>query len=113
MGGKTMKPALVYDKATDVAFFDVCEMPEAQVRVDVIDVTEMLGFTTQVLARVDENGHCLGLILQDFTRFKRELRRMYWPFKVDRLLELIVSKVREVISPRAACPAMPELALHT
>jgi ribosomal 50S subunit-associated protein YjgA (DUF615 family) len=51
---------------------------------------------TQVLARVTVDGQLLGLIIQDYRRFKREVRRKYLAFAVERLLDLIVSKVREL-----------------
>jgi hypothetical protein len=96
-----MKTELHHDKDTDVAYVDVCATPESGVRIDVVDVTEQLELKTQVLARVDENGHLLGLVIQDYSMFKRELRRKYLALAVERILELIVSKVRDLTSRTA------------
>jgi uncharacterized protein YuzE len=103
MGNKTMNADLQYDKDTNVAYVDVCMNVPENLRIDVLDVTEQLGFKTQVLARVDENGELLGLIIQDYSRFKRELRRKYLALAVERLLDLIVSKVRDLTSARTDC----------
>ena len=108
-----MKTELHHDKNTDVAYVDVCPTPEGGVRIDVIDVTEKLGFKTQVLARVDEEGHLLGLIINDYSTFKRELRRKYLAFAVERILELIISKVRDLTSQSARCSDIHQLAAHT
>jgi len=83
-----------YDRTTDVAYVDACEMPAEHIRIDVLDVTEQLGLKTQVLARVTEDGEVLGLIIQDYGKFKRELRVKYLSLAVERLLELLLSKVR-------------------
>ncbi|MGB8478846.1 MAG: hypothetical protein WCE63_08395 [Acidobacteriaceae bacterium] len=88
---------LHYDKDTEVAYVDVCPNPPEGVRIDVVDVTQELGLKTQVLARVDENGELLGLVIQDYPAFKRELRRKYLAFAVEKIIELIVSKVRDVV----------------
>lgn len=113
MGEKTMKTELHHDKNTDVAFVDVCPSPQEGLRIDVIDVTEQLGFRTQVLARLDEEGHLLGLIINDYSAFRRELRRKYLTFAVERILDLIISKVREMTSRSGRCPDFPQLAAHT
>jgi hypothetical protein len=108
-----MKTELHHDKNTDVAYVDVCPTPEGGVRIDVIDVTEKLGFKTQVLARVDEEGHLLGLIINDYSAFRRELRRKYWALAVERILDLLISKVRDLTSPSTRCPDFPQMAAHT
>jgi hypothetical protein len=108
-----MKTELHHDKDTDVAFVDVCPSPQEGLRIDVIDVTEQLGFRTQVLARVDEEGHLLGLIINDYSAFRRELRRKYLALAVEKILDLIISKVRELTSGSTRCPDLPQLAAHT
>jgi uncharacterized protein YuzE len=107
-----MKTELHHDKDTDVAYVDVCATPESRVRIDVVDVTEQLEFKTQVLARVDENGQLLGLIIQDYSIFKRELRRKYLTLAVEKILDLIISKVRDLTSRTANCSELHQLAAH-
>lgn len=107
-----MKTELVYDKTTDVAYVDVCAMPAQSVRIDVIDVTEGLGYKTQVLARVDENGVVLGVIIEDFSAFKKEMRRKHLVGAIEGLLELLICKVRELISPRAEDCSQLHMASH-
>lgn len=107
-----MNPEVSYDRTTEVAYVDVCEKPHANVRIDVVDVTEQLGLKTQVLARVTENGELLGLIIQDYPAFKREVRRKYLAFAVERLLDLILSKVRDLTSRTSRCGNIPELHAH-
>lgn len=91
-----MNPEISYDKTTDVAYVDVCVKPADGLRIEVVDVTERLGFGTPILARMDEDGNVLGLIIQDFSSFKWELRKKYMAFAIGNLLELIVSKVRDI-----------------
>jgi hypothetical protein len=83
-----------HDRTTDVAYVDACPKPASHVRIDVVDVTKQLGLKTQVLARVTEDGEVLGLVIQDYGKFKRELRVKYLSLAVERLLELLLSKVR-------------------
>jgi len=96
-----MNIELHHNKETDVAYVDVCVTGSTGVRVDVLDVTQRLGLKTQVLARMDENGELLGLVIEDYPSFKRELRRKYLAFAVERILDLIVSKVRDFTSRSA------------
>ncbi|MGB6130507.1 MAG: hypothetical protein WCC14_09290 [Acidobacteriaceae bacterium] len=104
---------LTRNRETNVAYVDACEMPPKGTRISVIDVTEKLGLKTQVLARMDESGVLLGLIIEDYSAFKREVRRKYLALAVERLLELIVSKVRLLTAPEAApCPEHHQLAAH-
>lgn len=103
-----MIPNLHYDRSTEVAYVDVCPNPPEGIRIDVVDVTQELGLTTQVLARVDENGELLGLIIQDYRAFKRELRRKYLALAVEKIIELIVSKVRDVMAS-PDCAGHPRL----
>ncbi len=84
---------LKHDRNTDVAFIDVTEeAPTTRVRV--IDVTDELGLRSQVLARIDENGVFLGLVIEDYSAFKREVMRKYIAFRIEKLLELIIGKVK-------------------
>jgi hypothetical protein len=108
-----MKTELHHDKVTDVAYVDVCPTPESGVRIDVVDVTEQLGFKTQVLARVDEKGNLLGLIINDFSVFRRELRSKYWALAVEKILDLIISKVRDLTSRSTPGPDFHQIAAHT
>lgn len=85
-----------HDRTTDVAYVDACEKPADHVRIDVVDVTEQLGIKTQVLARIDEDGQVLGLVIQDYSRFKRELQFKYLTLAVERFLVLILSRVRDL-----------------
>lgn len=88
---------LEHDKQTDVAFVDICEAA-ANVHIEVIDVTEDLGLKCQVLARINaEDGTLFGLIIQDYGSFRREIRRKYIAFAVDRLLALIIDAARGAI----------------
>jgi hypothetical protein len=97
---------------TNVAYIDVCLAESTGVRVDVLDVTQRLGLKTQVLARMDENGELLGLVIEDYSSFKRELRRKYLTFAIERILDLIVSKVRDFTSRSADCNEHHRLAAH-
>ena len=107
-----MNIELHHNKETNVAYIDVCLAESTGVRVDVLDVTQRLGLKTQVLARMDENGELLGLVIEDYSSFKRELRRKYLTFAVERILDLIVSKVRDFTSRSADCNEHHRLAAH-
>lgn len=107
-----MKAALHHNRETDVAYVDVCAEVPRNVRIDVIDVAQNLGLRTQVLARVAENGELLGLVIQNYPAFKRELRRKYLAFAVERPLDLLISKVRDFTSRHEACSDSPRLAVH-
>src|SRR5665213_3093275 len=102
MGEKAMKPTLGIDKNTDVAFLDVEEAaPNAKIRM--IDVSDQLGLRSQVMARVDiENKVFLGLMIEDYGTFRREIRMKYVAWRVERIMELIVSSVRGIVSQQAA-----------
>lgn len=83
-----------HNKDTDVAFVDVCEAPQG-VRICVVDVTEAIGFRTQVLARVDEdNQELLGLIIEDYPAFRRELMLKYQTARVKAVLETLVRTLK-------------------
>jgi len=92
------KTSIPHDKTTDVAFIDICEAkPDAHI--GVTDVTEILGLRCQVLARIDvETGTLLGLIIEDFPAIRREIRRKYIALAVDKIIDLIVSKVKDALS---------------
>jgi hypothetical protein len=107
-----MKVDLHHNRETDVAYVDVCAELPRNARIDVIDVTQKLGLKTQVLARMDENGELLGLVIQNYPAFKRELRRKYLAFAVERLLDLLISKVRDFTSRHEDCSDSPRLAVH-
>jgi len=96
-----MKPNLEIDKNTDVAFVDVEEAaPNAKIRM--IDVSEKLGLQSQVMARVDiENKVFLGLMIEDYSAFRREIRIKYVALRIEGIMELIVSSVRGIVSQQA------------
>jgi hypothetical protein len=102
-----MKADLHHNRETGVAYVDVCVNIPRDTRIDVIDVTERLGLKTQVLARMDENGQLLGLVIQNYPAFKREVRRKYLAFAVERLLDLLISKVRDYTSRQEDCSDSP------
>jgi len=83
---------LHHDKTTDTAFIDILPRPNG--RIDVMDVTDLLDLGTTVLARVDEDGNLIGLTIENYNRFKREVMRKYWALKVDRIIGLLVERVR-------------------
>ena len=86
-----------YDKVTGVAFVDVCAN-ETAARVRIIDVSSELDLSCEVLARIDEqSGQLLGLIIEDYSAFKREVMKKYVAFAAERMMELIVSRVREAL----------------
>ncbi|MGA3048868.1 MAG: hypothetical protein ABSD67_19705 [Terracidiphilus sp.] len=107
-----MKADLHHNRETDVAYVDVCVEVPRNSRIAMIDVTQNLGLKTQVLARMDENGELLGLVIQNYSAFKRELRRKYLAFAVERLLDLLISKVRDLTSRRENCPESPRIVVH-
>jgi hypothetical protein len=100
MGEKKMTSQLTLDKNTDVAFIDVSEAaPDA--KIEVISVSDLLGLRSQVLARIDaENGVVLGLIIEEYSTFRREIMRKYVAFQVGKIIDLIVSKVMASVPPR-------------
>lgn len=85
------------DKNTNVAFIDVSEgVPDA--RIEVVSVSDLLGLRSQVLARVEcESGDLLGLIIEDYPSFRREIMRKYVALRVGKIIDLIVSMVRESV----------------
>lgn len=97
-----MKPNFELDKNTDVAFLDVEEAaPNAKIRM--IDVSDRLGLRSQVMARVDiENKVVLGLMIEDYRAFRREIRMKYVAWHVERIMELIVASVRGIVSQQTS-----------
>lgn len=89
------------NKNTDVAFIDLCT-PASHLRVDVVNVSKDLGVETPVLARFDEHGNLLGLIVEDYSNFRREIRFKYIAWKVDGIIELMVSKVKSAFPDRTS-----------
>lgn len=89
-----MTSQFTLDKNTNVAFIDVSEAaPNA--RIEVISVSDLLGLRSQVRARIDaENEVVLGLIIEDYPAFRRELRVKYVAIRVNRIIDLIVCSVR-------------------
>ncbi len=94
-----MKINVEVDKNTDVAFVDICA-PANQVRIDVVGVSEALELATPVFARLDENGVLLGLLIENYSEFRREVMRKYVALRVEGIIELLISKVKSVFADR-------------
>ena len=92
-----MKISLHHNKTTDVAFIDILPMT-SEGRIDVVDVTQSLGIETTVLGRFDENGNLLGLTIENYKRFRREIMRKYLSFAVERIIGLLVDRVKNAFS---------------
>jgi hypothetical protein len=98
MGEKVMTSKLTFDKTTGVAFIDVNEAQE-NAKIRVTSVSELLGLRNEVMARFDdENGLVLGLIIEDYRAFRREIMIKYVAFRVERIVDLIVCSVKASIS---------------
>lgn len=96
-----MKPRIEIDRTTNVAYFDVCDPSEepADSEVRVFSVSEKLGFNSQVLARVDiKRGVFLGLVIEDYKSFSREIRRKYLAWRIERLVELLLCTVKSIVA---------------
>jgi len=87
---------LHHNKTTDVAFVDLLPRPEG--RIDVIDVSETLGVGTTVLARFDSEGNLVGLTIENYKHFRREVMRRYLALAVDRIIGLMVDRVRSTFA---------------
>src|ERR1035438_711528 len=99
MGEKTMKPTLEIDKNTHVAFCDVVDEIPSNAKIRMIDVSDQLGLKSQVMARVDiQNGIFLGLMIEDYPAFRREVMKKFVALHVERIMELIVSSVRGIVN---------------
>ena len=89
-----MKPHIETDKATNVAYFDVEEAPEDAV-IRVKSASDVLGLKCEVLVRVDiKNKIVLGLVIEDFRAFKREIRMKYLAWRVEKLIDLLICRVK-------------------
>ena len=95
----TITPAITlqHNKTTDMAFIDILPTPQGG-RIDVVDVSDTLGIGTTVLARFDEDGNLLGLTIENYRHFRREVRYKYLSFAVDRIISLLVEKVKSAFS---------------
>ena len=100
MGKAAMKPELIHDKITDVAFVDFYGA-KAVCPVQVIDVTDDLGLKSQVLARVADDGTLLGVVIENYGAFRREVRVKYAALAVDRIIELILNTVKGLVQSRS------------
>lgn len=89
---------VVHDKVTDVGFIDVAEASkDATIRV--IDVTDDLGLKNQVLARIDvKNDVFLGIMVEDYPAFRRELHRKYVALKIEEIIDLMLGKLKATLS---------------
>lgn len=88
---------LHHDKTTDVAFVDILPMP-AHAQITVIDVSDAMGLNATVLGRFDEEGNLLGLTIESYRHFRREVMRKYLALAVERILDLLVDRVRTAFS---------------
>ena len=88
-----MKPRIELDKTTNVAYFDVEEAAEdAVIRVE--SASDVLGLKCEVLVRVDvKNKKVLGVVIEDFRAFKREIRIKYLAWRVEKLIDLLICRV--------------------
>ena len=93
-----MTPHFEIDKNTNVAFLDVSE-PSENATIRVIEVSEKIGLKSRVLARVDiENKIVLGLVVEDYSAFRREIRLKYFAWRVERITELLLCSIRGIVS---------------
>lgn len=93
-----MTPNMEIDKTTNVAFLDV-EEAAADAVIRVQSVSEILGLKSEVLVRLDvKNRRVLGLMIQDFKAFKREIRVKYLAWRVEKLIELLLCTVKSTFS---------------
>lgn len=101
MGEKEMTSQITIDKNTGVAFIDVSEAAE-NAEIQVISVSDMLGLRSQISARYDaDNGILLGLIIEDYQAFRREIMLKYVAFRVGKILDLLICSVSASL-PRGA-----------
>jgi hypothetical protein len=98
MGKKAMKMTVVHDKVTNVGFLDIAEAAQ-DAKIRVIDVTDELGLKNQVLARIDvTNDVFLGIMVENYPAFRRELHRKYVAFKIEEIITLILDKLNASLS---------------
>jgi len=89
-----MKPHFELDKTTNVAYFDVEEAAEDAV-IRVKSASDVLGLKCEVLVRLDiKNKRVLGLVIEDFRAFKREIRIKYLAWHVEKLIDLLICRVK-------------------
>jgi hypothetical protein len=101
MGEKAMKTRVEIDKATNVAYFDVCDPANepTDTRVRMVSVSSQLGLRSQVMARVDaDRGVFLGLVVEDYKAFTREIRVKYLAWRVEKLVELLLCTVKSIVA---------------
>lgn len=93
-----MKWTVVHDKETNVGFIDVAEAANDAI-IRVIDVTDDFGLRNQVLARIDvKNEVFLGIMVEDYPAFRRELHRKYVAIKIEEILNLMLGKLSATFS---------------
>ncbi len=89
-----MTSQLTYDKTTRVAFVDVHEMPK-DAKIRVVSVSDLLGLRSEVRARYDaEHDVLLGLIIEDYPSFRREIMFKYVAFRIEKIVDLFVCSVK-------------------
>jgi len=99
-----MDPRIELDKTTNVAFFDVEDAAEDAV-IRVQSVSDVLGLKCEVLVRLDiKNRRVLGLEIQDFSSFKRELRMKYLAWHVEKMINLLLCQVKSAFN----CESSPD-----
>lgn len=82
------------DKATNVAYLDLEEAAQDAI-IRVHSVSEALSLKCEVLVRLDiKNKLVLGLIIEDYGAFKREVRWKYLAWRVEKLVELLADRVK-------------------
>ena len=93
-----MNPHIEIDRTTNVAYFDVEDAAEDAV-IRVQSVSEVLGLKSEILARFDiKNKKFLGLVIEDYKAFSREIRIKYLAFRVERLIDLLMYRVRSAFT---------------
>jgi hypothetical protein len=101
--------SLHHNKTTDMAFVDIIPAPEDG-KIEVIDVSDILGIGTTVLARFDEDGRLLGLTIENYKDFRRKLMRKYLALAVDRIIGLLVEKVKNAFPNQQSVPGLQAMA---
>lgn len=85
---------VIHEKHTDVAHVDLASPIPGSV-VDAVDVGDDLGFPGQIVARLDRNHNVLlGVSIQNFSSFKKELRLEYGISSPQRALRLLINSLR-------------------
>jgi hypothetical protein len=55
------------------------------------------------MARIDiENKVLLGLVIEDYKAFRKEVRRKYFAWHVERITELLSCSVKGIVFPQQA-----------